>query len=278
MRWIIGDVHGMLRALEALLKEIEKADGQAELLFVGDYVNRGPDSRRVIDLLLTLEGAHFIRGNHDDIFDEILHGASYAQNASEGKPLVAFQWFMQHGLASTLESYGADPAELEYTLGHPNWERLKNILQSVPQKHRQFIRNLPAIIERDDLFVAHGKWDVADSDRSPSLTEQLALDPVKRHKLLWGRYTDDEITMSKAWERTGYFGHTPVDAYPALLGNNELVPVRGSKIVLLDTAAALTPQGRLTAVCHESRQVIQADRLGEVVEQRPSRNWPFFFR
>jgi serine/threonine protein phosphatase 1 len=278
MRWIIGDVHGMLRPLEMLLREIAKADAAAELIFVGDYVNRGPDSRKVIDLLLTLPNASFIRGNHDDIVDEILHGASYAQNASEGKPLAAFQWFMQHGLASTLESYGADWAELDFILKRPNWERLTKVLECIPETHRQFIRNLPAIVEGDDFFVAHGKWDVSDSDKTPSLTEQLALEPIKRHKLLWGRYTDDEITVVKSWERTGYFGHTPVDAYPGLLGNNGLVPISGSRIVLLDTAAALTPEGRLSAVCHDSQQLIQVDRFGKLVEEKPRHKWPFFFR
>src|SRR5437879_5834209 len=98
MRWIIGDVHGMLVPLRALLEAVGKADGQARLIFVGDYVNRGPESRGVVELLLTLSNARFIRGNHDDIFDELLGGHPYATNAAGPDPTMAFAWFMQHGL------------------------------------------------------------------------------------------------------------------------------------------------------------------------------------
>src|SRR2546425_7853764 len=113
MRWIIGDIHGMLRPLEALLDLIRISDQSPRLLFVGDYVNRGPDSKRVIDLLITLQKSRFIRGNHDDIFDQVLHDRCYAPNASENNRIAAFQWFMQHGLDETLLSYGIDWAELD---------------------------------------------------------------------------------------------------------------------------------------------------------------------
>ena len=62
----------MLKPLEGLLKGIERADPDARLFFVGDYVNRGLESKGVIDLVLTLKNARFIRGNHDDIFDQVL--------------------------------------------------------------------------------------------------------------------------------------------------------------------------------------------------------------
>src|SRR5438128_3922308 len=116
MRWIIGDIHGMLRPLEALVEAVEKADAKRQLLFVGDYVNRGPDSKGVIDLLLSLNGAKFVRGNHDDIFDQVLNGKSYAGNASNGDRMVAFQWFMEHGLDTTFTSYGVDYSILEWCL------------------------------------------------------------------------------------------------------------------------------------------------------------------
>src|SRR3982751_2009409 len=108
MRWIIGDIHGMLRPLEALVAAIDKADAERQLLFVGDYVNRGPDSKGVIELLLTLKNAHFVRGNHDDIFDMVIHGTSYVNHPSAPDPVSAFCWFMEYGLADTFMSYGLD--------------------------------------------------------------------------------------------------------------------------------------------------------------------------
>ena len=113
MRWIIGDVHGMLRPLLGLLSGISQADSAPQLFFVGDYVNRGPESRGVIDLLLTLKNARFIRGNHDDIFDLVVNGQCYADNAARNDRVAAFQWFMKYGLDNTLLSYGCDYALLD---------------------------------------------------------------------------------------------------------------------------------------------------------------------
>jgi hypothetical protein len=263
MRWIIGDVHGMLRPLEGLLGGIERADKEAKLHFVGDYVNRGPDSKGVIDLLLTLGNAQFIRGNHDDILDQVVHGHTYAPNASRGDRWVAFKWFTEHGLVETLQSYGISNNDIARAYQRPQF--IDEIVARIPQSHIDFIHGLPPVIEEDEFFVAHGKWDCDDFAQSPSIGEQLLTDPARRHQLLWGRYTERELPAAKAWRRVGYFGHTPVDTYRALLGNRDPVPLRGAKIVLLDTAAALIPNGRLTAMCHETQMAMQADRQGKLV-------------
>ena len=131
MRWIIGDVHGMLDPLQRLLDEVAKIDAQAQFYFVGDYINRGPDSKGVIDLLLSLTGAKFVRGNHDDIFDQVLNSTSYAGNAANGDRMVAFQWFMEHGLDTTFQSYGVDYAMLESCQKRPNSEKLNSIVSAV---------------------------------------------------------------------------------------------------------------------------------------------------
>jgi serine/threonine protein phosphatase 1 len=266
MRWIIGDVHGMHKPLEALLAAIQKADVSPRFIFVGDYVNRGPDSKKVVDLLLTLANATFLRGNHDDIFDELLNNHSYAANASNGDRLVACHWFMQHGLESTMTSYGVPPAEVRFLRENPSESRLFSALSLVPQSHRAFFLNLEPVVEEDDLFVAHGKWDSDDLAEAPSIAEKLQADPPRRQRLLWGRFDLQEILRLKAWRRTGYFGHTPVDAYPELqLRGKMYCPIVGNKIVLLDTAAALKSAGRLTGFCHEMRSFIQVDRMGKVV-------------
>src|SRR4051812_42007124 len=107
MRWIIGDIHGMLPPLETLVAQITARDREAQLHFVGDYVNRGPHSRQVIDLLLTLKGARFVRGNHDDTFDQVMHDASFAGKKGDLHRLASLQWFMQFGMDETFKSYGA---------------------------------------------------------------------------------------------------------------------------------------------------------------------------
>src|SRR3954453_14731176 len=127
MRWIIGDIHGMLRPLETLVAAIEKLDKQRQLIFVGDYVNRGPDSKRVIDLLLSLRDASFLRGNHDDVFDHVLCGLSMGNKVGEEHRVQSFQWFMQHGMDKTFVSYGVTQQELNHTLRRPKASMLDEL-------------------------------------------------------------------------------------------------------------------------------------------------------
>jgi hypothetical protein len=270
MRWVIGDIHGMREPLARLLDEVARVDPAARFYFVGDYVNRGPDSRGVIDLLLTIKDARCVRGNHDDIFDHVLNGAYYATNAANGDRAVAFQWFMDHGLDNTFASYGIDYAMLEACLNRPTTDRLQSLVDCVPEAHRRFIRELPPVIEEDDLFVAHAKWDPYDSDTSPTIARQLEHDPAARHKLLWGRFSEDEIGGAKGWRRTGYFGHTPVYAYAASQKTGDLLmlPIAGPRLVLVDTGAALSAEGRLTAFCADNQTFIQTDHFAKLIELR----------
>src|SRR4029077_9588087 len=113
----------------------------------GDYVNRGPQSRAVIDLLLSLDNAKFIRGNHDDVVDQILHGSAYAENASRGDRFIAFQWFIEHGLLETLQSYGVTTEQISKVLSHRTRASLEPIIDLFPLEHRMFIRALPVLIE-----------------------------------------------------------------------------------------------------------------------------------
>jgi len=265
MRWIIGDIHGMLTPLETLVRAIDRVDSQRQLMFVGDYVNRGPDSKAVINLLLSLSDAHFIRGNHDDIFDQVLSGQSYCSETGEAHRIAAYKWFLQHGLDKTLQSYGIKPSEMRRVLERPSDAGLNHLVEPIPATHRNFIRNLPVVLETEDMFVAHAKWDIYAPTLNPPLRDQLNLDETTRYNLLWGRYQAHELDAEKAWERVGYFGHTPVDTY---LNGDDLLPAVGPKIVLLDTAAALVSHGRLTAVCHENGTFLQADVSGKMIDNR----------
>lgn len=265
MRWVVGDIHGMFHPLRALVDAVHRRDGDARLFFVGDYVNRGPDSRAVVDLLLALPRAAFVRGNHDDVFDLVLHNTGYDRQGAAPDAVSAFVWFMNHGLASTFESYGVDFPQLQQVAHRPTPDRLRRVADAVPDAHRRFFRALPPVIEEPDCFVAHALWDPDEPDDMPNLSARLQLTPRLRHQVLWGRYTDAEIRRPKRWRRTGYFGHTPIETFGPTLHGGDNVPIRGPKIVLLDTAAALRPAGRLSAVCVETGELVQADRAGAIV-------------
>ncbi|MCY3795503.1 MAG: metallophosphoesterase, partial [Gammaproteobacteria bacterium] len=102
--YAVGDVHGEALALTCLMERIREDAEDAKalrrvLVLLGDYVDRGPDSRRVIDLLLNDPApgfeTRFIRGNHDAWL------LAFLDNPSSG-----FEWLNAGGQA-TLLSYGA---------------------------------------------------------------------------------------------------------------------------------------------------------------------------
>src|SRR4051794_15165371 len=196
MRWIIGDIHGMHRMLAALLDAIHAHDKDASLYFVGDYVNRGPESKQVVDLLLTLKDAKFVRGNHDEIFDLVLHGTCYEPHPGLNAPLHAFLTFLQFGLDMTLTSYGIDLAMIEHVSNRPSFDAVKKLLEPIPAEHRTFFRALPAVIDEPDLMIAHAKWSMDDPNDSEHVTAQLA-NPNHRHQIIWGRYTEKEFRQNK---------------------------------------------------------------------------------
>ncbi len=260
----------MLRPLQGLIDAVTELDSSPQWIFVGDYVNRGPDARGVVDLLLQFPNARFCRGNHDDVLDLILNGSSFAEQATQNNRPIAFRWFMEHGLADTLASYGVHPNDMIEVMRHPSESALDRLFAAVPQSHRDFLRGLQPVIQEPDLFVVHAKWETHQSDSDPDPAVRLHHDHEMRRVAIWGRFTVEELDQPKAWKRTGYFGHTPVDAYGSRggydrHGGGKLIPIVAEKIVLVDTASALSPVGLLTAYCPDVPQYIQADRRGNII-------------
>ena len=268
MNWVIGDVHGMYQPLRRLLDRVDAADAAATLTFAGDYVNRGPDSRQVIDLLLTLSGARFCRGNHDDIFDLVVNGSCAAPKAAGESRAAAYQWFMDYGLDRTLHSYGLDYAWLKQTAAKPSAERLAKLTEAVPESHRAFVRGLPLALESETFFVVHGYWPPLSPCFPPTPTAVAAAADVDgRQSLLWSRYASHEIELAgKPWPRRCFVGHTPVHTYYPDPPTAPLVPITGPKLTLLDTACALLPWGRLTAYCVEEDRILQVTHDADPVE------------
>jgi serine/threonine protein phosphatase 1 len=262
VHWIIGDIHGMLAPLETLLREIERRDADRQLIFAGDYVNRGPDSKRVIDLLLTLKNARFVRGNHDDVLDQVLHDVSFSGKTGEYDRVAAFKWFMNFGLFQTFRSYGVSEEDLVRADECASAQILAELASSIPARHREFLRDLVPVVEEEEFFVLHAKWDPRDQTESPSILAQAVAKPALRQTIVWGRFTADEIAAEKAWARRGFFGHTPVTTYS---DHDVPLPIVGPKIVLVDTGAVMSEGQRLTAYCHENDEFLQAHASGQLV-------------
>lgn len=129
---VIGDIHGCLPALDTILAAI-RLQPEDTLVTVGDYVDRGPDSRGVIERLMSLrETIRLVplMGNHEEMMLDALE-----------KRIEPFGW-LNHGGAQTLESYG-----------------FMGDTSVVPESHLDFLRNLQPYFENETHFVVHANYD-----------------------------------------------------------------------------------------------------------------------
>lgn len=144
---VIGDIHGNSAALTGMLRLLE--DWPGLLVFTGDYINRGPDSAGVIQLLVDLSAGgretHFVAGNHDVAFyDAVTTGKLF--------PLLSI------GGAAVIKSYVQDPTG---DVG----QQLRTL---VPQSHLEFLRGLLPSFVYDGLAVTHRRNDPL-RDNGPDL-------------------------------------------------------------------------------------------------------------
>lgn len=147
--YVIPDIHGYKDKLDAALGLIEAEAGKgARVVFLGDLVDRGPDSRGVIRTLIDgiAEGRDWtvLRGNHDQLFLEFLDHAQI----SSPRMRDGMTWISRTmGAQETLASYGVTASEND-----PDWEAAR---QAVPQSHHAFLASLPLSLQTDDLILVH---------------------------------------------------------------------------------------------------------------------------
>ena len=175
--------------------------------------------------------------------------------------MTTFEHFLKYGFDQTLHSYGVDDRRIEQARRAGTATAVTALLDVVPERHREFFHTLPVVHSEKEFFVAHAKWDVEENPGVPSFATQLARSHKLRHDVIWGRYSVEEIRGPKTWTRQGFFGHTPVTTYKR---TDPVVPMRGKLITLLDTGAAVSLDGRLTAWCVEEERCVQADRDGDL--------------
>lgn len=168
----IGDIHGCAATLDVLLEQLAPSNGD-HLLFVGDYIDRGPDSKGVIDRLLELRSEHkctFLRGNHEAFMLDYLNDGAF------------HLWRMNGGMA-TLSSYANHTRQI-----------------SIPQEHIDFINETKLYLDTEDFFFVH-------AGLRPHLSIRQNLDQVGEDVFLWER---EHITApALAWEKPVVCGHTP---------------------------------------------------------------------
>ncbi|MBK4214465.1 serine/threonine protein phosphatase [Paracoccus caeni] len=149
--YAIGDVHGQLDLLKAAHERIFHDGGRdALIVHVGDLVDRGPDSRGVVDYLMTGQdrGQPWVvtRGNHDRFLPKFMHDPDWVDPG-----LASQRHWLDHpglGAAATLASYGLD-ADL------PRAELLEQTRRAVPEAHATYLASLPLYYLHPLALVVH---------------------------------------------------------------------------------------------------------------------------
>ena len=182
--FIVGDIHACPAELEALLSTLA-LEAEDRIVFLGDYIDRGPGAREVIDLLLGLRASRvcrltFLRGNHEDMFLDFLGYGGLHGDA-----------FLMNGGIQTLHSYGC-------------WPDASSAATRIPKTHIEFLRGLALSFPNQGLGHALGHNVVcvhAGIDPSRSLADQQA------EHLLWIR--QEFINSRHPLPYTVVYGHTP---------------------------------------------------------------------
>jgi serine/threonine protein phosphatase 1 len=176
----IGDIHGCPDELGVMLNAIKPVSGDT-VVFVGDYVDRGPSARDVIDLLMEQERASgaefvFLKGNHEDMMCSFL-----------GMPGSYGESFLFNGGAATLDSYGVTEKDLPEAIGH------------IPDPHLAFVRRLATSYLRPPYLFVHA-----------GVVPARELEEQRTEDMLWIR--QEFIFAPHRLDATVVFGHTPMRA------------------------------------------------------------------
>lgn len=170
--YAIGDIHGRVDLLRDLHRQIIDDAGQGTprrkvLVYLGDYVDRGPHSFEVVDSLIsdTPEGFEtvFLKGNHEDMLLGFLEQGAFGS-----------AWLLNGGLA-TVESYGVDFGGMFMGAAKLRSAR-QNFRNALPQDHLEFFRGLAAFHVEGDYLFAHAGVD-----------PNVSLENQDEHDLMWIR-------------------------------------------------------------------------------------------
>lgn len=169
----IGDIHGYINKLEALMRKIHPDPEKDEIVFLGDYVDRGPNSKEVVEMVLEIKRRFprttCLMGNHEF---SLLDYLTYRRDP----------WtFFLNGGVETIHSYDLTGDDIE---------------AKMPPEHRAFFNSLKPYYETEDYIFVHA-----------GLREGVPLEEQTLDDLVWIR--KEFIESKKDFGKVVIFGHTP---------------------------------------------------------------------
>jgi serine/threonine protein phosphatase 1 len=231
--YAVGDIHGEITLLRRMLDAISADASQLDeatrrvVVFLGDYVDRGPASAAVISLLESRPLAgfehHFLKGNHEQAF------LSFLENPSAGRDWLGF------GGIATADSYGSEGIGRLSEAGGAEALALE-LERCMPEEHSAFLGALELCVTIGDYFFSHA-----------GIRPQVSLERQDPEDLLWIR--EPFLSWRRPHPKIIVHGHS-IEPAPQLGGNR----------IGVDTGAYAT--GLLSAVVlHEAQQrILQVKR------------------
>lgn len=228
MTFIIGDIHGCNRTFQALLEHLNLGK-EDQLVLLGDYIDRGPDSKGVIDTIFRLQEAGrevvCLRGNHEQLLLDALDDAG------------DLELWLVNGGRQTMASFDADR------------------LRDIPQPYIEFFKSTLLFHKAEHCICVHGGLDFFKPD------------PLENaHALLWSRRWYADIDYTWLGNRIVVHGHTPAEIEVI---REQSLNLERQRYLNLDNGCVYAGKGsakgldlgRLLGFCVETRRLTEQENV-----------------
>ncbi len=184
-KWVIPDIHGCVRTLSTLIEKQIQPNKNDHIYFLGDYIDRGPDSKGVIDYIRDMQKNEYsifpLLGNHEEYCIKAWTADKERKNFLGLRPRTKVQkeWEI-HGGTQTLESFNAE------------------FPRDIPEEYINWLKDLPYYAEVDNFIIVHAGLNFNEKDPFSD-----------KHAMLWVR--DFIVDEEKTGGRKIIHGHVPVN-------------------------------------------------------------------
>lgn len=182
--WVIPDIHGNSKTLKALVEDLVRPTRSDKVYFLGDYIDRGPDARGVIDYIIRLQKDGYqvktLRGNHEDYLLKTYDNETVQRNflGITYKNKLKREWY-KYGGRETLHSFGISD------------------VHRIPDEYIEWMRNLDYYFELDSFVLVHAGMNFLIDDPFTDL-----------QAMLWAK--DFKVIPEKIGHKKVVHGHVPV--------------------------------------------------------------------
>ena len=192
--FVVGDIHGchifLTQIHKKILDQSNNTSGNKLLIYLGDYIDRGPKIKETIQALLNFQPDNFqqifLLGNHEQMMLDFINNV----------PDSLYLWILNGG-NETLNSYGIKCTELFNSETKSNKTIRNELVNNIPKNHLQFFNNLTLSHQWGEYFFVHAGID-----------PDVPLDKQDKNTLIWQRRSKF-FSNTKVLEKIIVHGHTP---------------------------------------------------------------------